>query len=178
MATATPTAWACSQLHPNNARAPADLAGASHFRSFRHNLRYPRPMSEAPVLPVVRAWHEAMNARDTERLVALAHDDVEVAGPRGVGRGTDLLRAWMDRQAGQAGLHLEARRYFVRGDTVVVDQLAEWRTPATGEVAEGQEVGSVLIVRDGRVAAFARHPDLGAALHAAGLGPSDEVVPG
>ena len=178
MATATPTAWACSQLHPNNARAPADLAGASHFRSFRHNLRYPRPMSEVPVLPVVRAWHEAMNARDTERLVALAHDDVEVAGPRGVGRGTDLLRAWMDRQAGQAGLHLEARRDCVRGDTVVVDQLAEWRTAATGEVVEGQEVGSVLVVRDGRVAAFARHPDLGAALHAAGLGPSDEVAPG
>lgn len=119
-----------------------------------------------------------MNARDTERLVALAHDDVEVAGPRGVGRGTDLLRAWIDRQSGEAGLHLEARRYFVRGDTVVVDQLAEWRTAATGEVAEGQEVGSVLVVRDGRVAAFARHPDLGAALHAAGLGPSDEVVPG
>lgn len=135
-------------------------------------------MSEAPVLAVVRSWHEAMNARDTERLVALAHDDVEVAGPRGVGRGTDLLRAWIDRQSGEAGLHLEARRYFVRGDTVVVDQLAEWRTAATGEAAEGKEVGSVLVVRDGRVAAFARHPDLGAALYAAGLGPSDEVVRG
>jgi ketosteroid isomerase-like protein len=81
-------------------------------------------MSETPVLAVVRSWHEAMNARDTERLVALAHDDVEVAGPRGVGRGTGLLRAWMDRQTGEAGLHLETRRYFVRGDTVVVDQLA------------------------------------------------------
>jgi hypothetical protein len=34
----------------------------------------------------------------------------------------------------------------------------------------------VLVVRDGRVAAFARHPDLGAALHAAGLDPSDEVA--
>jgi ketosteroid isomerase-like protein len=178
VATATPTAWACSQLHPNDARAPADLAGASHFRSFWYNLRYPCPMSEAPVLAVARSWHEAMNARDTERLVALAHDDVEVAGPRGVGRGTDLLRAWMDRQSGEAGLHLQARRYFVRGDTVVVDQLAEWRTAGTGEVVEGQEVGSVLVVRDGRVAAFARHPDLGAALHAAGLGPSDAVAPG
>jgi ketosteroid isomerase-like protein len=135
-------------------------------------------MSETPVLAVVRSWHEAMNARDTERLVALAHDDVEVAGPRGVGRGTGLLRAWMDRQTGEAGLHLETRRYFVRGDTVVVDQLAEWRTAATGEVVEGREVGSVLVVRDGRVAAFARHPYLGAALHAAGLAPSDEVAPG
>jgi len=166
VATATPTAWACSQLHPNNARAPADLAGASHFRSFRHNLRYPRPMSEAPVLPVVRAWHEAMNARDTERLVALAHDDVEVAGPRGVGRGTDLLRAWMDRQAGQAGLHLEARRYFVRGDTVVVDQLAEWRTAATGEVAEGQEVllgraPTVVVVQPVPVPGLAQPPHRG-----------------
>jgi hypothetical protein len=39
----------------------------------------------------------------------------------------------------------------------------------TGEVVERQEIGSVLVVRDGRVARFARHPDLGAALHAAGL---------
>ncbi len=134
-------------------------------------------MSEPPVLAVVRSWHEAMNARDAERLVSLAHDDVEVAGPRGVGRGTELLRDWMDRQAGEVGLHLEARRFFVRDDTVVVGQRAEWRRAGTGEVVEGQEVGSVLVVRDGRVAAFARHPDLGAALHAAGLGPADEVRP-
>ena len=37
-------------------------------------------MSEAPALAVARSWHEAMNARDVERLVSLAHDDVEVAG--------------------------------------------------------------------------------------------------
>jgi ketosteroid isomerase-like protein len=131
----------------------------------------------APVVAVVRSWHEAMNARDADRLVALAHDDVEVAGPRGVGRGTDLLRAWMDRQLGEVGLHLEPRRIFVRGDTAVVEQRAEWRAAGTGEVVEGQEVGSVLVVRDGRVAQFARHPDLGAALHAAGLDLSDEVRP-
>ena len=135
-------------------------------------------MSDHAALSAARSWQEAMNARDTERLVALAHDDVEVEGPRGVGRGTDLLRAWMDRQAGQAGLHLEARRWFARRDTVVVDQLAEWREATTGAVVERQEVGSVLVVRDGRVARFARHPDLGAALHAAGLGPADEVAAG
>ena len=135
-------------------------------------------MSEAPPLAVVRSWHEAMNARDVERLVSLAHDDVEVAGPRGVGRGTELLRAWIDRQAGEVGLHLAARRFFVRDDTVVVDQLAEWREATTGQVAQGREVGSVLVVRDGRVAAFSRHPDLGAALHAAGLDPADEVADG
>jgi hypothetical protein len=134
-------------------------------------------MSDPATLSAARSWHEAMNARDAERLVALAHDDVEVEGPRGVGRGTGLLRAWMDRQAGEVGLHLEARRWFARGDTVVVDQLAEWRE-AGGAVVERHEVGSVLVVRDGRVARFARHPDLGAALHAAGLGPADEVTPG
>ena len=133
-------------------------------------------MSEPAPLAAARSWQEAMNARDVERLVALAHDDVEVEGPRGVGRGTGLLRAWMDRQAGGVGLRLEARRWFARGDTVVVDQLAEWRE-GTGAVVERQEVGSVLVVRDGRVARFARHPDLGAALHAAGFGPADEVAP-
>jgi ketosteroid isomerase-like protein len=135
-------------------------------------------MSDAEALALARSWYEAMNARDVERLVSLAHDDVEVAGPRGVGRGSGLLRAWMGRQAGEAGLRLEARRFFVRDGTVVVDQLAEWRAAASGEVVEGREAGSVLVVRDGRVAAFARHPDLGAALHAAGLDPSDEVAGG
>jgi SnoaL-like domain len=135
-------------------------------------------MSDPAVLAVVRSWHEAMNARDVERLVSLTHDDVEVAGPRGIGRGTQLLRAWVDRQAGEVGLHLEVRRLFLRDDTVVVDQLAEWREATTGDVVEGHEVGSVLVVRDGRVAAFSRHPDLGAALHAAGLGPADEVAHG
>ena len=135
-------------------------------------------MSEPAPLAAARSWQEAMNARDVEGLVALAHHDVEVEGPRGVGRGTDLLRAWMDRQADEAGLHLETRRWFGRDDTVVVDQLAEWREAGTGQVVERQEIGSVLVVRDGRVARFARHPDLGAALHAAGLGPADEVAPG
>ena len=135
-------------------------------------------MSDPAVLAVARSWHEAMNAGDVERLVSLTHDDVEVAGPRGVGRGTELLRAWIDRQAGEVGLHLAARRFFVRDDTVVVDQLAEWREATTGQAAQGREVGSVLVVRDGRVAAFSRHPDLGAALHAAGLDPADEVADG
>ena len=36
-------------------------------------------MSDPAVLAVVRSWHEAMNARDVERLVSLTHDDVEVA---------------------------------------------------------------------------------------------------
>src|SRR4029450_186055 len=102
---------------------------------------YPRPMSEPAPLTAARAWQEAMNARDAERLVALAHDDVEVEGPRGVGRGTGRLRAWMARQAGEVGLHLEARRWFARGDTVVVDQLAEWREAGTGGGVGGQEVG-------------------------------------
>ena len=35
-------------------------------------------MSEAPALAAARSWHEAMNARDVERLVALAHADVAV----------------------------------------------------------------------------------------------------
>src|SRR4030095_2846534 len=57
---------------------------------------------------------------------------------------------------------LRAGAWCARRDTVVVDQLAEWREAGTGEVVERQEIGSVLVVRDGRVARFARHPDLGA----------------
>src|SRR5919107_114334 len=111
--------------------------------------RHPPSMSDHAALSAARSWQEAMNARDAERLVALAHDDVEVEGPRGLGRGTDLLRAWMDRQAGQVGLHLEARRWFARGDTVVVDQLAEWRGGRPRAVAGRPEGGGGVVGRDG-----------------------------
>lgn len=119
----------------------------------------------------VRDWHEAVNNGNVERLVALSSDDVEVGGPRGTGRGAELLREWFAR----AGIHLEPRRLFHRGQTVVVEQDAEWGTPDTGEPAERQVVASVFVVRDDRVTSVMRHPDLAAALQAAGLAEGDQV---
>ena len=127
----------------------------------------------APEIRVVRDWHEALNAGDVDRLVALSHPDVEVGGPRGTGRGARLLREWVAR----AGIHIEPRRAFHRAETVVVEGAARWRDAETGQATGGQTVGSVFVVRDGRVARVVRHPDLASALLAAGLDESNEARP-
>jgi ketosteroid isomerase-like protein len=121
-------------------------------------------------LAIVLAWHEALNAGEVERLLALSSDDVEVGGPRGAGRGSQLLRDWVAR----ANIQLEPGQAFQRGETVVVEERARWRSAESGELSEPQTVASVFLVRDERVASVVRHPDLSAALQAGGLEASDE----
>src|SRR5688572_6306992 len=106
-------------------------------------------------LDVVAAWHEAVNAGDADRVVALADEGIEIAGPRGVGSGVELLREWV----GRAGIRLESGRVFHRPGTVVVDQMARW-----SDTEVGRAVGSVFKIRDGRIVYLARHPDLASAL--------------
>ena len=45
-----------------------------------------RGAADEETLRVVDGWHAALNAGDTERLVALSHPDVEIIGPRGAVR--------------------------------------------------------------------------------------------
>ena len=120
---------------------------------------------------VVYDWHEALNGGDADRLVQLSHPDIEVGGPRGSGRGTRLLKEWVER----ANIRLEPRRVFHRADTVVVEEKAEWRSSETGELIENRTVGSVFVVRDGRLARVVRYDDLAGALQAANFDGSHEV---
>ncbi|CAA9570787.1 MAG: hypothetical protein AVDCRST_MAG49-3588 [uncultured Thermomicrobiales bacterium] len=122
---------------------------------------------------VVAAWHAAVNAADAERLAALLDPAVEVGGPRGTGHGAALVLAWV----GRAGIRLEPGRVFHRGDTVVVEQRATWRSPDSGEDGPPQEVASVFAVGGGVVRRVVRHADLGEALAAAGLDEADAVRP-
>jgi hypothetical protein len=116
---------------------------------------------------VVLKWHAALNAGDAERVVALSTADVEVGGPRGAGRGADVLRDWVAR----SGIRLAPRRVYAAAETVVVEQDATW--PA----AEGPLVlASLFGVRDGRVARVLRFDDLAAALAAGGLDESARVA--
>lgn len=124
----------------------------------------------APELRVVEAWHEALNTGEVDLLAELSHPEVEVGGPRGTGRGAQLLREWVDR----ANIRLEPRRIFHHADTVVVEQWAQWHSTDTGHVIGGQTVGSVFVVRDGQVKRVMRYPALADALDATNLDESHE----
>ncbi|MBA3425856.1 MAG: nuclear transport factor 2 family protein [Rubrobacter sp.] len=123
----------------------------------------------APEVRAVAQWHEALNGGDVDRLVDLSHPDVEVSGPRGAGRGAQLLRDWANR----AGVRLVPRRVFHASETVAVEQDASWTSTETGETTLIQTVASVFIVREGLIASVVRHDSLSEALSVAGLDESD-----
>jgi len=121
---------------------------------------------------VVRDWLAAANEREADRVVELSASDVEVGGPRGIGFGTELLRQWISR----AGLGLETRRVFARGDAVVVGQHAVWHSPATGAITGEAEAASCFRVTSGLVSRVVRFDSLDAALRDAGLSLQDEIA--
>jgi ketosteroid isomerase-like protein len=108
---------------------------------------------------VVLAWHAALNAADTDRLLALSTPDVEVGGPRGAGSGADLLRDWVIR----ARIQLEPVRWQSGPTTVVVEEKARWATEG-GQLTEPQTLASVFRLRDGQVSSVIRFEDFDAAL--------------
>ncbi|MGH2840403.1 MAG: nuclear transport factor 2 family protein [Solirubrobacteraceae bacterium] len=126
-------------------------------------------MSPAPV-DVARSWFRAAKALDADALAAASHDDFEwVTMHRGTRRGHEGLRAWVERQSYGVAMHTEAVGYFHRDDTVVAPTRTELRYVEDGELA-GTDTGAVVIVvRGDRVASLTGHPDLPAALRAAGL---------
>lgn len=128
-------------------------------------------MQTAESLAIVRAWVEAANAQDADRLIALSDPHIEVGGPRGSGFGHALLRDWLAR----AGLSLTTLRTFARGAIVVPEQRGVWHTPDTSKVVGEQTVASVFVVDGRRVVRFARYDTLQEALAAAGIDRSDEV---
>ena len=128
-------------------------------------------MDDTSPAGVVLAWQEALNREDHDAVLALSAPDVEIVGPRGSGRGLELLRGWL----GHARVRLHPRRTFARGDAVVVEQHAEWRSPEGGDLAGEAEVASVFRVAGGRVSYYARFDRLADALALAGLSEADRA---
>ena len=124
-------------------------------------------MSRTSDREVILAWHAAVNAGDSERVLALSTDNVEVGGPRGSGRGAELLRDWI----GRAGIQLQPVRFVERDGLVVVEQSAQWKTPEGG-LTEPQAAASVFRLLNGKVDSVLRYADLPTALEAVGLDPS------
>jgi hypothetical protein len=135
-------------------------------------------------LEVVESWHSAVNACDVEQLLALASRDVEVVGPRGIGRGHEVLRQWFRR----GGLTAEPLRYFCgsRGQ-VVVEQRGRWFSPEAVTVEDSGRwfipdttseriVATAFSVLAGRVVRYQRFDRLNEALAASALTDDDEVL--
>lgn len=119
---------------------------------------------------IVLAWQEAVNQKDSERLLALSDPTIEIVGPRGSAYGHDILRDWL----GRAGLSMESQRLFAGGDTVVVAQYGVWRSVETGDVLGEADIASHFRVIGQQVAYYARFDTLTDALNAAGLTEADE----
>ena len=106
---------------------------------------------------VLARWHEAVNAGDVEAAVALCSGDVAVAGPRGVGHGRDLVRAWLTR----SGIRLSPALPLPGTDgRHVVEERARWTTPdapAGVPSAEPAQTWCVFAVTGGQVAEIARY---------------------
>lgn len=122
------------------------------------------------VVDVVNRWHDALNRGDADALVEASHDDVEVEGPRGPARGSDILREWVAR----AGIQLVPRRWFVKDGAVVVEQTATWRGE-DGQPGPPMTVASLFLVESSRVRRIARYDTLATALAETGLATDDEL---
>ena len=127
---------------------------------------------------VVRAWREALNARDLARMLTLVSDRIEVLTPRGTERGVRSVREFMERQTYGVGLHIEQPRLFADGDTVVLAARAELRWVDSGHLADASDMAAVFHVHDQRIARMELHDELRSALAAAGLSASDLVTAG
>src|ERR687885_1510499 len=127
-------------------------------------------MPHASSVTVVQAWLDAANTQSIDRLIALSDPNIEIIGPRGSGYGHQLLRDWL----GRAGLRLETRRVFARGDSIVVEQHGVWRSVETGDVTGERDIASRFRVDGERIVQFARYDSLSEALNEAGLTFADE----
>lgn len=104
---------------------------------------------------VLDRWHAAVNAGDVDAVAALCSETVAVAGPRGLGHGRDLVRAWLLR----SGIRLEPQEDLVeREGRVVVRETARWTTATApdGAPVEPATTWCVFTVEQGLVTSIAR----------------------
>lgn len=127
-------------------------------------------MPDTNPIDIAAAWFRHATNRDTDAVMALAADAVEVGGARGSGTGRELLREWIDRSRAE----MTPTRWFARGDLVVVEYEAVWRNRAGRDM--GRRVMIVTFrVEDGRIAGIYRHDDLAASLTINGLDAGDAI---
>jgi len=124
----------------------------------------------ATPLAIVKAWQDAANSQDVDRLIDLSAAQIEIVGPRGVSYGHQVLRDWL----GRAGLVVTTLRAFAQGDAVVLAQHGVWRSVDTGTIQGEADLASAFRVVGQAVTHVARYETLAEALAAVGLSEADE----
>jgi hypothetical protein len=114
-------------------------------------------------IATVLAWHDALNERDFDTLLALSSDDIEVGDASGAAQGHTALLEW----AQSAGINAEPGRMYVHDGVVVVEQQI---TSADGTTTTA--ASAFRVVRD-HVTSMFRHEDLASALAATDLTEKD-----
>lgn len=114
-------------------------------------------------IATVLAWHDALNARDFDTLLALSSDDIEIGDASGASQGHDALLDW----ARTVGVTAEPGRLYVHDGVVVAEQQM---TSATGETTPA--ASAFRVVHDHVTSVF-RHDDLVSALAATDLTEQD-----
>ena len=123
-------------------------------------------------LSVIETWQAAINTRDLDQLASVTAPDIEIVGPRGSGRGRELLTTWITR----AGFTSEVLRWFCGAHgVVVVEQRGRWHVPDSSAPSE-RIVASAFRVQAGRVVRYQRFEALHEALTAAALDEQHEVI--
>jgi ketosteroid isomerase-like protein len=118
-------------------------------------------------IATVLAWHDALNASDTDTLVALSSDDIEVGDAHGAAQGHAALRDWATARAP----HAEVGRIYVHDGVVVVEQ----KIVSADDAAANATVASAFRVVHDHVTSVFRHDDLASALAATELTDADLV---
>jgi hypothetical protein len=122
-------------------------------------------------ISMVRAWVDAINDRNANRLSELSSSDMKFTGTRGSGHGIKLVLDWLAR----VGLTLHPKRIFAGSNTVVVEIHGVWRSVETGEFIGEEDEGWRFKIEDKLVVAVERFDELKTALTAAELKESDET---
>jgi len=118
-------------------------------------------------IATVLAWHDALNASDTDTLVALSSEDIEVGDAHGAAQGHAALRNWATARP----LHAEVGRIYVHDGVVVVEQ----KIVSADDAAANATVASAFRVVHDHVTSVFRHDDLASALAATELTDADLV---
>lgn len=108
---------------------------------------------------ILSQWHDAVNAGEIDQAVALCSDDVAVQGPRGIGHGHDVLRAWLAR----SGIRLDPQEELREVDRrFVVAERARWTTTDAPDAAptEPTDTWCVFTIGEGLVTSIARFATL------------------